>query len=502
MSVTLALSAVILGLVGILLIDRVTTGLLQAKETASVSEATAATQEVQRLLNASDTAIGAPNATRLVDSVITALAIRSGTPGLFDALFLGNPTLVGQPERGTALISENSVPLELRTAIRERQLQAWQYSLITYEDGTSVPGIVIGSPVNVPSVGAYELYLMFPLNNERDSVNLVQRAIVITGLLLLFGIAVLVWFVAARVTEPVRETALVAQSLASGDLDRRVVVKGEDDLAILGTAFNDMATSLQNQIVRLETLSTVQQQFVSDVSHELRTPLTTVRMASEMIYDARDKFDTDTARSAELLRNQVDRFDALLSDLLEISRFDAGAAELEVVPVDVSALVSGCISAHEEIAKTHNCSIDSAIETEPIFIYADSRRINRIVRNLMVNAIEHSGGKPIRVTVASNETAVSIGVRDFGNGLDPLDVEKVFSRFWRADPARKRTLGGTGLGLAISLDDAKLHGGTIQVWGEPRKGAHFVLTLPFTQDQTFSSPAIDVQEGGHSDEES
>jgi two-component system sensor histidine kinase MtrB len=269
-------------------------------------------------------------------------------------------------------------------------------------------------------------------------------------------------------------------------------VRGDDDLARLATSFNNMAESLKSQITRLEHLSTLQQQFVSDVSHELRTPLTTVRMASEMIYDSRAQLDPEVARSAELLRNQVDRFDLLLSDLLEMSKIDAGVTILDISPFDLAQLVSSEIEAANEIVRNHGSSITLFQPTVTNYVEADSRRISRIIRNLIANAIEHADEKQIDVTVKANSSAISVGVRDRGQGMNPEDLGRVFDRFWRADPARKRTLGGTGLGLSISAEDAKLHGGDIQVWAAPGKGAHFVLTLPISQKNEIESYPIEA----------
>jgi two-component system sensor histidine kinase MtrB len=491
-AITVVLSAIVLGVVGAALLNRVSTGLLHAKEQSSLTEASAAREEVQRLLNASDTGSDNANTTRIVDSVITALAVRSGSPGLFDALLLANPSLIGQPERGTKLISQTSVPLELRKAVQDQQRQMWQYTTIKYEGGATAQGIVVGAPVTMPHVGEYELYLLFPMSNESDTINLIQGAVLVTGIALLVGLGIMAWFITGRVTEPVRQAAQVAEELASGELDRRLSVRGEDDLATLAASFNAMAESLQQQIQRLEALSHIQQRFVSDVSHELRTPLTTVRMASEMLYDARDVMDPEIARSAELLRNQVDRFDLMLSDLLEISRFDAGETQLEVAPVDMRALISGIRDEFQDIVERHDTKLEVSMPNLNVVVDGDSRRISRIVRNLIANAIEHSESKPVEVTLAMNNSAVSVGVRDYGHGIAPENLENVFGRFWRADPSRQRTLGGSGLGLAISQDDAQLHGGQIDVWSAPGKGAHFVLTLPRAPREHFDFVPIEV----------
>lgn len=491
-TVTIVLSSVVLGLLGALLLQRVTTGLLSSKETSVLAEATAAQLEVQRLLNASDTGISSPNVTRLVDSAITAIAVRAGSVGSYDALLLASPDLTGQPERGTRLVSESSVPIQLREAVRQSGKQAWTYSELSYEDGRTEKGIVVGSTVTIPRVGPYELYLLFPLTSEQQTLNLVRGVVGATGIALLVGLGVLAWFVTSRVTGPIRRAAQVAGELADGNLDRRLTVRGDDDLARLATSFNDMAESLKSQINRLESLSTLQQQFVSDVSHELRTPLTTVRMASEMIFDARNQLDPEVARSAELLRNQVDRFDLLLSDLLEMSKIDAGATVLDVASFDLRELTAQEVESANEIAKKYQTNITLYNRGGNCVMEGDARRVSRIIRNLLANAIEHAEQKPIEVSVKANDSAVSVGVLDHGQGMSQEDLARVFDRFWRADPARQRTLGGTGLGLSISIEDAKLHNGELTVWAAPQKGAHFVLTLPLRHGEPIDSHPIKV----------
>jgi two-component system sensor histidine kinase MtrB len=255
-------------------------------------------------------------------------------------------------------------------------------------------------------------------------------------------------------------------------------VKREDDLSQLARSFNEMAESLENQIEQLEELSRVQQRFVSDVSHELRTPLTTIRMAADVLFGDRDSFDPATARSAELLQTQLDRFESLLVDLLEISRFDAGAAVLDVSVIDLSTLIDQTIDSVAPLAARLRVPVRFISHERPSRVECDSRRIDRIIRNLLDNAIEHADPRGVQVELAGDDDSVAVTVRDKGVGLRPGESSLVFSRFWRADPARARTTGGTGLGLAIALEDARLHGGWLEAWGEPGKGACFRLTLP------------------------
>jgi two-component system sensor histidine kinase MtrB len=241
-----------------------------------------------------------------------------------------------------------------------------------------------------------------------------------------------------------------------------------------------MANSLQQQIQRLENLSRLQQRFTSDVSHELRTPLTTIRMAAELLYGSREHFAPQLARSAELLTNELDRFESLLADLLEISRYDAGAAHLETEQVDIRGVVERAVSAAQQLAARHGVELRADLGDEPVLAEVDARRIERVLRNLLVNAIEHSEGRPVDVLLAGGEDAVAVAVRDHGVGFEASQAKQVFLRFWRADPARARTVGGTGLGLAISMEDANLHGGWLTAWGRPGLGAQFRLTLPRT----------------------
>lgn len=491
-SVAVIVSTLIIGILGVLLLNRVTSGLLESKQRTSLNESDVVAREVQSFLNSSEPASGPPNVTRIVDSVIGTIATRAGNPGLYDALFLSDSSLAGAPERGTKLVSVDSIPDSLRNYLHKERARAWVYGTVQYVDGTSAKGLIVGSPIVFPQVGPYELYLLFPLRGEQHSIDLVRSGVIAAGIILILGLGLLTWFVTARVTGPVREASNVAYDLASGNLDRRMHVKGEDDLARLASSFNSMAESLESQITRLEKLSAVQQQFVSDVSHELRTPLATVRMASELIYSARENMQPEIARCAELLQDQVDRFMRLLDDLLEISRMDAGASVLEVTSVDLVDLTHGILEQLAQVAETAHIPVEITADTDRVIVDADARRVNRIVRNLIVNAIEHAESRPVEVTIRANSQAASISVRDSGVGLSAEDCENVFTRFWRADPARSRTLGGTGLGLSISREDARLHGGEIRVWGELGVGAQFVLTLPKQINEAITELPIEA----------
>ncbi|ACU76417.1 histidine kinase [Catenulispora acidiphila DSM 44928] len=346
----------------------------------------------------------------------------------------------------------------------------------------TTPGLIYGGSFTLPdgNHGKINLYYAFPFTTESDALNFDNEMIAIAGAVLVLALAGVAWFITRLVVTPVRQAAGIAERLADGRFDERMRVRGEDDLARLATSFNTMAGNLQRQIRKLEELSRVQRRFVSDVSHELRTPLTTVRMAADVLHDSREDFSGPTARSAELLQTQLDRFEELLGDLLEISRFDAGAAVLDAEPVDLRMLARRVVDSSAVLAERKGSDVRIVAPDTPCVAEIDPRRIERILRNLVVNSIEHSEGRPVVIKVAASGDAVAVAVRDYGVGLKPGESSLVFGRFWRADPARARTTGGTGLGLAISLEDAHLHHGWLQAWGEPGGGSQFRLTLPRT----------------------
>ena len=280
-----------------------------------------------------------------------------------------------------------------------------------------------------------------------------------------------------------------SERFADGHLDERMPVVGEDDIARLGTSFNEMAASIQRQIRQLEEFGELQRGFTSDVSHELRTPLTTVRMAADLLYDSRDKLHPVLHRPTELLVRELDRFEALLADLLEISRVDAGVAELQIETVDVRTTVARAVASVRAVADRAGSPLELEQPADEVHAEFDPRRVERIVRNLLTNALDHGEGCPVQMTVAADAHAVAVLVRDHGVGLQPGQQDLVFNRFWRGDPSRDRRTGGTGLGLSISLEDARLHGGWLQAWGAPGQGSAFRLTLPRSHgDELTSSP--------------
>ncbi|MEO5708427.1 MAG: MtrAB system histidine kinase MtrB [Nocardioidaceae bacterium] len=484
---TLLLSAVVVSLVGWVLLQQITDGLVGRKTDSAVDETTRATVEAQRQLSAANG--NNSDASTQLTQVGATLVSRGSVQGYEIVLtgpIAGSTASVaaGSGTRSTPGVLSDSIPERLRSDVEKGKAgeTSYTYSTIRYTTSTGrpqVPGVVTGSQVTLPADGGtYTLYYLFPMTEQQDTLALVRRALVTGGALLLVLVGGLTWLVTRQVVTPVRLARRVAERLASGRLEERMHVRGDDDIARLGTSFNQMAASLQKQIRQLEELSRVQRRFVSDVSHELRTPLTTVRMAGDVLHDARNRFDPPTARAAELLQNELDRFEMLLADLLEISRFDAGAAVLDLEDVNLVDLAHRVVESTRALAERRGTEVVVRPGQRPVIAEVDPRRVERIVRNLITNAIDYADSRDVVVLLESNDEATALAVRDHGVGLRPGDAAMVFNRFWRADPARARTTGGTGLGLSISLEDAHLHGGWLQAWGEPGGGAQFRLTLP------------------------
>ncbi|MGY1773001.1 MtrAB system histidine kinase MtrB [Blastococcus sp. SYSU D00813] len=499
-AITMVVAGTVVVIVSMVLFSQIRDQLLSVKRDAAVDQAQAgvvyARDEVAGIATGDAASLRAT-----LDRTVQGLKSRAGSAGDFDVVMVHRTGDRELPAGRRAVFT--ALPDQLRAGV-DSGGQFSQYALVPDTDGEPQPTLLIGAPVTVDTVAdeRFDLYYAFPLDQEEESLSRIRSTVVISGIaltLFVVGIGVLV---TRLVVDPVRRAAGTAQRLAEGQLEERMTVRGEDDLARLATSFNAMADSLQRQITQLEGLSQLQQRFTSDVSHELRTPLTTVQMAAEVLHESRGDFPPHVARSAELLHAELDRFESLLTDLLEISRYDAGAAVLDWEPTDVGALVQRVTGDMSALATMHGCELRVSGPSQPVIAEVDARRVQRILRNLVGNAIEHGAGRPVEITWAANRAAVALTVRDFGVGLGPAEAQHVFDRFWRADPSRVRTVGGSGLGLSISLEDARLHGGWLQVWGSPGLGAQFRLTLPLTAGAELTSsplplrPAIVRRPGG------
>jgi two-component system, OmpR family, sensor histidine kinase MtrB len=480
---TLLITGVVVLLIGVFIVDQVAGGILRAKREAAVSQAKVGLESARLVLSGVDAGVVADVADAR-QQITTNLTANGRSAGLFSIAI--ESTSASFDRDATSA----TIPTALRTVVQQGNL-AVQYAPIQPGVATTatVRGLIVGEPVPART-GVFELYYLFPLTGEQQTIALLQRTVWLSGLALVLLVLAIALLVTRQVVRPVRVAAQTAGKLAAGDLSQRIKVRGTDDIARLGRSFNDMAGSLQRQIRRLEKLSRLQRRFTSDVSHELRTPLTTIRMASELLLANRADFPPELSRSVELLHAELDRFEALLADLLEISRYDAGAARLESETADIRGVVSATVTANRVLAERNRSEVVVHAPSVPVPVDMDSRRVERILRNLLGNALDHSEGRPVVITIGYDEQAVAITVRDRGVGLRPGEAGLVFNRFWRGDSSRSRLTGGTGLGLAISLEDARLHDGWLQAWGERGSGAQFRLTLPRHAGHTLTSSPL------------
>lgn len=494
-AVTLLLSAIASIAIGAYVAVSVRGNLFDQRREQIVAEAGRATTAAQSVFTQSSSSDNLTNlddaGDRAIDAIVQGV---SSHPYIALQRAPGQGGGIAAPEnRQSPAFSDDMVSDALRTAVRAGGLDkvSWQSIRLTDpQTGATSPGLVAGSLIDIPTAGRYELFLVYDLADVQATLDFVERTLVLGGVALVILIGAVAYLIVRLIVGPVREAADTSEKLAAGQLEERLRERGDDELATLARSFNRMADSLQHQISRLADLSRLQQRFVSDVSHELRTPLTTIRLAGDVLYDQREQFPPATKRTAELLHAQTQRFEVLLGDLLEMSRYDAGAVQLDIEPTNLVRLVEDAVESLQPLAQERGTVVRVVAPGGYFEAEVDARRIRRILQNLLSNAIDHGEGRPIDVHVDSDADAVAIAVRDHGIGMSASDTEHVFDRFWRADPSRQRTTGGTGLGLAIAQEDAAVHGGLLDVWSAPGGGTCFRLTLPRRRGEALRGSPI------------
>ncbi|MGJ4094343.1 MtrAB system histidine kinase MtrB [Corynebacterium macclintockiae] len=484
----LASSSVAILLIGFILTSFLGQQLLNTKHSEAIEGMDRARAAVEEQIGATDSSN--PISVRL-SSARAVLSNRSAGVDETSAPVYNSVLIASDAsDADTQIPTDITIPDGLRDFVRQGQV-AYQYARVDGDNG-SYKALIIGSPVN-SDIPGLELYLLMPLSAEEATLSLMRGLLVAGGIVLIVLLLVIAWVFSQQLIGPVRSASRIAERFAAGHLRERMVVDGQDEVAKLAISFNDMAEKLSTQIRNLEEFGSLQRQFTSDVSHELRTPLTTVRMAADMIEDNADELDPVTARAAHLMTKELDRFETLLGDLLEISRHDAGVANLSAEKVDVRGVVRSALQQVRAIAEDVGTEFNVDLPEEPVVVPVDSRRVERILRNLLANAVDHSEGKPIDVEMAVGKGSLAVAVTDHGVGLKPGEEEMVFNRFWRSDPSRERRTGGTGLGLAIAKEDANLHGGRLEATGEPGVGACFRLTLPLKQGRTAKASPLPLE---------
>jgi signal transduction histidine kinase len=354
-------------------------------------------------------------------------------------------------------LGREAIPAALREVVVDERRRARQRYVF---DG--VHRLAVGLPL--PSGDAY--FEVFALRELNRTLSTLRVALTTAAAAAMLGAAGLGVWASRRLLDPLAEIGATATSIAGGELDARLDVGNEVELAALADSFNQMVASLQRRIEH-------DARFASNVSHELRSPLTALRSALQNMETRRASMDERTARSLDLLAREVDRFERLVQDLIEISRFDAGVVQASSEEVFLGELVLHAIDALPD----RDVPVEVTAPATDTVVRADKRRLEQVIVNLVANARQHGGGVD-RVRIEADDAAARIIVEDRGPGVAPEDRDRVFERFYRG-PHTGRATGGVGLGLALVAEHARLHGG--RAWVEGRAdgaGARFVVELP------------------------
>jgi two-component system sensor histidine kinase MtrB len=340
---------------------------------------------------------------------------------------------------------------ELRWTVRNGYT-AWQRV-----ERSGEPILVIGT-----RVGAAEIYMVRSLSSVDRRVGELSSMAWTIGSGAVVAATLLALYAAWSVLGPVRELNAAASRLGEGDLTSRVPVRGKDELATVATTFNNTAAALEKLVADAK-------RFVADVSHELRTPLAAMTAVTDVLDEEAPHLGADAGKAAQLVSQETRNLTRLVNDLMEISRFDSGAATLSVAEIDVPAAVTATVRSRGWLEQVE-------LDLRPVTARLDPRRLDVIVANLVGNALRH-GAPPVTVLLSAEQGWLTLAVRDNGPGLAPDVLPHVFDRFYKADTARSRT-EGSGLGLAIAWENAVLHHGTLSAANHPDGGAVFTLHLP------------------------
>lgn len=351
-------------------------------------------------------------------------------------------------------LGEPTIPSDLRDAVSSGEAGRRRVALDT------VPTLVVGVPL--PAVAA-QYYEVFPLRELDRTLNTLLVVLFVAASITTMGGAGVGFFVSRRVLRPLREVSAVSVEIAGGALETRLDSLDDPDLTLLVESFNNMAASLQQRVER-------EARFASDVSHELRTPLTAMTNAMQIVRTRAGDLPERTQTALAIFFSQVEYFEQLVLDLLEISRLDAGVDRLDLQPCDVGDLVrSACTRAGVAAV----VDVDAGVPSELVI---DERRIGQVLANLFDNAARYAGGVT-NVRIEADEHHVRVLVDDKGPGVRSEDRSGIFERFRRGATAATGRRGA-GLGLAIALEHVRLHGGTIEVADAPDGGARFTVEIP------------------------
>lgn len=304
-------------------------------------------------------------------------------------------------------------------------------------------------------------------------------------LLLLLAFAAVIslafaYVVAGALTAQMQRLSRAAGRLASGELEARVGQHGSDEIGQLAASFDNMAERLEQAFARQQALEASRRELIGAVSHDLRTPLATTRAMVEALADGVVTDPSDVQRYLALILQETAHLSRLIDDLFELSQIDSGALRLDCMPLDAVELVSETVAAYEAPAAEHQIRLADAFATDSARIDADPERLQRVLRNLLDNALRHTpSGGTIQVAVSADVDAVQLSVDDSGPGVPAGELERIFERFYRAEPSRQRSgAPGAGLGLAIARGLVRAHRGRIWAEASPLGGVSVRISLP------------------------
>jgi two-component system sensor histidine kinase MtrB len=362
-----------------------------------------------------------------------------------------------------------SIPASVRALVDHGELAyAWQPM-------AGEPSLVVGG--RVASTGPAVYFVRSAASIESTLLQL-RIALIAGGLILAIVALVAARVVARGVLAPVDEAARAARRISRGDLSARVPVESTDEFGAWATQFNEMVDTLEDTIVRLEAAQAQNRRFVADVSHELRTPVAALVAEASLLRDHLDAFPTEARRAGELVIHDIGRMRDLVEDLMELSRFDAAGEEVRSQPIDLRRLV-------RDVAAARHPDAVLELPDDRIVIETDPRRLERILGNLLDNAREHAPGAVVVVRLRATRDGVSIEVADRGPGVPSDRLDRIFERFFMADPSRR---GGSGLGLAIAAEHAALLGGRLRARNRTGGGLAIELVLPVTDSLPDGDP--------------
>jgi len=309
-----------------------------------------------------------------------------------------------------------------------------------------------------------------------------EHDLLLATVLLIFagGMAMILgFFLAAALTDRLRQLEAASRALAAGDLTTRVLFTGQDEVSTLGASFNQMAAQLQQAADRQKELERLRSDLIAWVGHDLQTPLASIRAILEALADGVVDDPETVRRYLGTAQRDVRSLSLLIDDLFQMAQIDAGGLKLDLAPNALSDLISDTLESFSELAVRQGISLEGSLEpgTDPVTM--DAPRIGRVLNNLVGNALRHTpaGGK-VEVRARRNGPGVEVTVSDTGEGIRPEDIPHVFEQFYRGDKSRSRATGGSGLGLAISRGIIAAHGGEIRAESAPGAGTRFIFTLP------------------------